>query len=68
MARRFSINFKSTEIFAKGGYEVDGREISPLDPDEINKIIDEIGTKDIDSIAVNSVYSPLNSDNGRKDS
>ena len=41
---------------------MDGREISPLDPDEINKIIDEIGTKDIESIAVNSVYSPLNSE------
>ena len=27
-----------------------------------NKIIDEIGTKDIESIAVNSVYSPLNSE------
>ena len=50
------------KFFAKGGYEVDGREISPLDPDEINKIIDEIGTKDIESIAVNSVYSPLNSE------
>ena len=50
------------EFFAKGGYEVDGREISPLDPDEINKILDEIGKQDIDSIAVNSVYSPLKSE------
>ena len=49
------------KYFAKGGYEVDGREISPLDEDEINKIIDDIGNSDINSIAVNSVYSPLNS-------
>jgi len=49
------------KYFAKGGYEVDGREISPLDEDEINKIIDSIGKQNIDSIAVNSVYSPLNS-------
>ena len=49
------------KYFAKGGYEVDGREISPLDEDEINKIIDNIGKQNIDSIAVNSVYSPLNS-------
>lgn len=50
------------KYFAKGGYEVDGREISPLDEDEINKIIDDIGTHDLDSIAINSVYSPLNSE------
>ena len=48
------------KYFAKGGYEVDGREISPLDEDEINRIIDDIGNHDLDSIAVNSVYSPLN--------
>ena len=50
------------KFFAKGGYEVDGREISPLDSDEINRITDEIGKKDVDSIAINSVYSPLNSE------
>ena len=50
------------KYFAKGGYEVDGREISPLDEDEINKIIDDIGNHDLESIAVNSVYSPLNSE------
>ena len=50
------------KFFAKGGYEVDGREISPLDPDEINKITDEIGKQDIGSIAINSVYSPLKSE------
>ena len=50
------------KYFAKGGYEVDGREISPLDEDEINKIIDDIGNHDLDSIAINSVYSPLNSE------
>ncbi len=53
---------KPKKYFAKGGYEVDGREISPLDENEINKIIDDIGKHDLDSIAVNSVYSPLNSD------
>ena len=50
------------KFFAKGGYEVDGREISPLDSDEINRIVDDIGKKDVDSIAINSVYSPLNSE------
>ena len=50
------------KYFAKGGYEVDGREISPLDSDEINKIVDKISKEDIDSIAINSVYSPLNSE------
>ncbi|PPR47145.1 MAG: Acetophenone carboxylase gamma subunit [Alphaproteobacteria bacterium MarineAlpha5_Bin9] len=50
------------KFFAKGGYEVDGREISPLDTDEINKIVDKISKTDVDSIAINSVYSPLNSE------
>lgn len=50
------------KYFAKGGYEVDGREISPLDKDEINKILDDISNTDVESIAVNSVYSPLNSE------
>ena len=35
------------KYFAKGGYEVDGREISPLDEDEINKICINSSKKDL---------------------
>jgi len=50
------------KYFAKGGYEVDGREISKLDKDEITKIAEEIAKQNYTNIAINSVYSPLNSE------
>jgi N-methylhydantoinase A/oxoprolinase/acetone carboxylase beta subunit len=45
-----------------GGHEFDGREISPLDPDELRRVAEEIGTKEIRSIAISSVFSPVNSE------
>ena len=45
---------------AKGGYEFDGRLISPLDPEEIAKIADDIAQKGIKDIAISSVFAPLN--------
>ena len=55
-------NINPIKYFAKGGYEVDGREISKLDKDEIKKITEEIANKNYKNIAINSVYSPLNSE------
>ena len=46
---------------AKGGYEVDGREISPLDEAEITGIARDIADKGLESIAISSVFAPLNS-------
>jgi N-methylhydantoinase A/oxoprolinase/acetone carboxylase beta subunit len=46
---------------AKGGYEVDGREISPLDEAEIAGIARDIAAKGLESIAISSVFAPLNS-------
>jgi N-methylhydantoinase A/oxoprolinase/acetone carboxylase beta subunit len=43
-----------------GGHEFDGREISPLDPDEIRAVAKEISGKKITAIAVSSVFSPVN--------
>src|SRR5215216_1028990 len=43
-----------------GGHEFDGREISPLDPDEIRGVAQEIVGKKITAIAVSSVFSPVN--------
>ncbi|WP_299346464.1 hydantoinase/oxoprolinase family protein [uncultured Maritalea sp.] len=45
---------------AKGGHEFDGREISPLDMTELDTIAAEIGAAGINSIAISSVFSPVN--------
>lgn len=45
---------------AKGGHEFDGREISPLDMTELDSIAAEIGEAGIDTVAISSVFSPVN--------
>ena len=44
---------------AHGGHEFDGRIISPLDEDELRRIAGEIGAKGIASVAICSVFSPV---------
>src|SRR5215213_7472836 len=43
-----------------GGHEFDGREISPLDPDEIRRAAEDIAAKGITAVAVSAVFSPVN--------
>lgn len=43
-----------------GGHEYDGRAISPLDPDELRGVARDIEAKGIRSIAISSVFSPVN--------
>jgi len=43
-----------------GGHEFDGRAISPLDPDELRAAAADIGEKGLRSIAISSVFSPVN--------
>ncbi len=45
---------------AKGGNEFDGREISQIDETELKDIAREIGNKGIGSVALCSVFSPVN--------
>jgi N-methylhydantoinase A/oxoprolinase/acetone carboxylase beta subunit len=45
-----------------GGHEFDGRQISPLDRDELREVARDIGAKEIRSIAVSSVFSPVNAE------
>jgi N-methylhydantoinase A/oxoprolinase/acetone carboxylase beta subunit len=45
-----------------GGHEFDGREISALDPEEIRRVADDIGSKGVRSIAISSVFSPVNAE------
>ena len=47
---------------AHGGHEFDGREISPLDEVELLRIAADIKAKNIRSVAVAAVFSPVNSD------
>jgi len=43
-----------------GGHEFDGREIAPLDPDEIRRVAADIRAKGLRSAAISSVFSPVN--------
>ncbi len=43
-----------------GGHEFDGREISPLDPEEIRRAAEDIAAKGITAVAVSAVFSPVN--------
>ncbi len=45
-----------------GGYEFDGRVISPLDLDEIREAARSIAAKGITAIAISGVFSPVNTD------
>jgi N-methylhydantoinase A/oxoprolinase/acetone carboxylase beta subunit len=47
---------------AHGGYEFDGRPISPLDPEELRGIATDMAANGIRSVAVSSVFSPVNHD------
>ncbi|GGM04499.1 hydantoinase/oxoprolinase N-terminal domain-containing protein [Nakamurella endophytica] len=47
---------------AHGGYEFDGRPISPLDPDELRAHARDMAAHGIRSVAISSVFSPVNHD------
>lgn len=43
-----------------GGHEFDGREIAPLDPSELRLVAKGIAERNLRSVAISSVYSPIN--------
>jgi N-methylhydantoinase A/oxoprolinase/acetone carboxylase beta subunit len=45
-----------------GGHEFDGREIAPLDRDELLRVAEDIAASGLQSIAISAVFSPVNSD------
>ena len=49
-------------FLAHGGFEFDGRKISELDASEIEAIAREIVARDVRSVAVSSVFSPVNTE------
>src|SRR5918997_1708799 len=52
--------FGHTTYLCHGGHEFDGREISPLEPEEVRSVGQEIAEKGITAVAVSSVFSPVN--------
>jgi len=47
---------------AHGGHEFDGRHISPLDEDELRRHAADMAAHGVRSVAVSSVFSPVNSE------
>ena len=45
---------------AHGGHEFDGREISEFQPDEVRAIVEKIRDAGLNTIAISSVFSPVN--------
>ncbi|HEY0607009.1 MAG TPA: hydantoinase/oxoprolinase family protein, partial [Herpetosiphonaceae bacterium] len=43
-----------------GGHEFDGRELSPIDPDEIRGVAREIARRELRAVAITAVFSPVN--------
>jgi N-methylhydantoinase A/oxoprolinase/acetone carboxylase beta subunit len=56
----------NNSYLAHGGHEFDGRAITPLDPAELRKIAADIKRKRIRTIAVSSVFSPVNNEVERR--
>lgn len=52
----------STDFMLHGGYLYDGKKLSEIDDAEIDKVIADLKSKDIQSVAITSAFSPMNSD------
>ena len=50
-----------TEIIG-GGFNYDGRPITPLSPDEVKRAAREFRTRGIEAIAVSSIFAPVNTE------
>lgn len=46
----------------RGGHEFDGRAISELDLDELRRVAEDLATKNVRSVAISSVFSPVNAE------
>ena len=46
----------------RGGNEFDGREISPLDVDELRSVASQVGEAGVTSVALTSVFSPVSAE------
>jgi N-methylhydantoinase A/oxoprolinase/acetone carboxylase beta subunit len=46
----------------QGGHEFDGRELAPLDEEELRRIVKELKEKKVESVAISAVFSPVNNE------
>ena len=53
---------QARSYLAHGGYEFDGRPISPIDHDELKRHAADMAAHGIRSVAISSVFSPVNHD------
>jgi N-methylhydantoinase A/oxoprolinase/acetone carboxylase beta subunit len=53
---------KGSTYLAHGGHEFDGRLISPLDADELQRIARDIAARGLATVVVSSVFSPINAE------
>jgi len=53
---------QARSYLAHGGYEFDGRPISPLDEDELRGIAEDMAAHGVRSVAISGVFSPVNHD------
>lgn len=51
---------KGRSYLCHGGHEIDGRSIAPLRRDELERAAEDIQAHGVQSVAVSSVYSPVN--------
>lgn len=52
----------SEHYLVHGGYEYDGTELAPLDPDELKRVAADVAGRGLRSVAVSSVFAPVNSE------
>ena len=50
----------------RGGHEFDGRVLTDLDEEGLDRVAEEIGAKGIGAAAITSVFSPINADMERR--
>jgi N-methylhydantoinase A/oxoprolinase/acetone carboxylase beta subunit len=56
------VAISARSYLAHGGYEFDGRPISPLDPEELKRHAADMAANGVRSVAISCVFSPVNHD------
>jgi N-methylhydantoinase A/oxoprolinase/acetone carboxylase beta subunit len=52
----------SQHYLVHGGYEYDGTELATMDPDEIKRVAADIAERGLRSVAISSVFAPVNNE------
>ncbi|WP_101789625.1 hydantoinase/oxoprolinase N-terminal domain-containing protein [Nonomuraea indica] len=60
--RRLRLALGDHVYLCSGGHEFDGREISPLNEDELRRVAGDLAAKGVSSAAITSIFSPVNAE------